>query len=130
ERGKWYKDHSYIDNISSVLNRIKFESSGPCRIGNWMSMPTKSLVIDSKLNASRRYQEHNKKNVCTVILASNRTQNTNTTGRWNPAIFDFLGPLVFEVPFHSNFAEQTKKKKKNEIKSTKEDKSMQSLTLL
>ena len=40
ERGKWYKDHSYIDNISSVLNRIKFESSGPCHIGNWMSMPT------------------------------------------------------------------------------------------
>ncbi|KNZ57747.1 hypothetical protein VP01_2082g3 [Puccinia sorghi] len=37
---QWYKDHSYIDNIFSALNSIKFEFSRPCRVGNWISMPT------------------------------------------------------------------------------------------
>ncbi|KNZ49642.1 hypothetical protein VP01_4885g3, partial [Puccinia sorghi] len=39
ERSQWYKDNSYIDNISSVLNTIKFESSGPCCVGNWILIP-------------------------------------------------------------------------------------------
>ena len=45
ERSKWYIDHSYIDNISSVLNRIKFQSSGPCGRANWMSIPTAGDLI-------------------------------------------------------------------------------------
>ena len=45
ERSQWYKDQGYIDNISSVLNRIQCESSGPCRVANWMSMPTAGDLI-------------------------------------------------------------------------------------
>ncbi|KNZ62619.1 hypothetical protein VP01_1247g1, partial [Puccinia sorghi] len=47
ERSQWYKDHSYIDNISSVLKMKKFESSGPSGLGNWMSIPTFGDLISN-----------------------------------------------------------------------------------
>ena len=51
ERGKWYKDNNYITNLPSVLKRIKVDSSGPCVMSNWMSMPTAGDLIANTFKA-------------------------------------------------------------------------------
>ncbi|KNZ55509.1 hypothetical protein VP01_265g11 [Puccinia sorghi] len=55
QRVQWYKNHSDIDNIYFVLNMIKFESSGPCHVGNWMLMPTFGDVIANTFKYPRQF---------------------------------------------------------------------------
>ncbi|KNZ44135.1 hypothetical protein VP01_947g2 [Puccinia sorghi] len=45
QKGKWYKDQTYISNLPSVLKRIKVESSRPFSTSKWISMPTAGDLI-------------------------------------------------------------------------------------